>query len=310
MLKKISIEITGGIGKNIMATSFIKWLNEKFPKTDILVISSYPEIFEYNPRIWRNLRMGQPYLFEDYIKGGDFRKGEPYSVEEYFRDKNKKHVMNVFPKAYGFNEFDNKPQSEIYLTKGEEMDGKMYCGQNKPVITFQPIGGLPPGAQPNRMKMDSSQRDMPPKLAMKIVQTLIQKGFKVLQIRGPSEAPMPGTLQLQLPFRNILPIIKHAVGHIGIDSSGMHAAATFKKPMLIYWGGTHVDNLGYKYEGSFSVFNESAMHCRPHLQIHDQEAIFPYKDKKEGFEFDYSDTEIENHVNKFIDFINGKKDKK
>ena len=286
-----------------MATSFIKWLNEKFPDKKINVISAYPEIFEYNPRIHRNLRLGQPYLFEDYIKGGDFRRGEPYSVEEYYRDKDKKHLMEVFSKAYGFNEFNKKPQSELFLTKGEEMDGKVYNEQNKPLITFQSSGGLPPGAQPSRMKMDSSQRDMPLELAMKIVQSLIKNGFKVLQLRGPSEPPIPGTLQLQLPFRNIFPIIQHAVGHVGIDSSGMHAAGAFKKPMLIFWGGTHKDNLGYEYPGVLNVFNEQGMHCRPRLQVHDQAAMFPYKDKKEGFEFDYTDEEIEKYVSKFLEDI-------
>jgi len=301
------IEITGGIGKHIMATSFIKWLNEKYPKNKITVISAYPEIFEYNPRIYRNLRLGQPYLFEDYIKNNDFRKGEPYQLVEYYRENNKKHLMNVFPKAYGFNKLNENPETEIYLTKGEEMDGKIYNQQNSPLITFQAIGGLPPGMQPNRFKIDLNQRDMIPQLAMKIVQFLISKGFKILQIRGPTEPPIPGTLQLQVPFRNILPILKYSVGHVGIDSSGMHGAAIFKKPQLIFWGGTHVDNLGYKYDGVFNVWKKCGMHCRPHLQVHDQEGLFPYKDKMEGFEFDYTDREIENHLNKFLEFLDTKK---
>ena len=179
------LEIVGGIGKHIMATSFIKWLNEKYPKRKIIVVSAYPELFEYNPRIYRNLKLGQPYLFEDYIKGDGYRKGDPYKLIEYYREEDKNHLMKLFPKAYGFNTMNLNPQSEIYLTKGEEMDGKVYCEQNKPLITFQPLGGLPPGMQPSRMKMDSSQRDLPPKLAMKIIQILTQRGFKVLQIRGP-----------------------------------------------------------------------------------------------------------------------------
>jgi len=298
------IEIQGGIGKHIMATSFIKWLNEKNPKKKITVVSAYPELFEYNPRIWRNLRLDQPYLFEDYIDGNDYRKGEPYALYEYYHEK--MHLCEVYPKAYRFNSYNKDFETEIYLTKGEEMDGKMFCQQNQPVITLQTLGGLPPGASPNRMKMDSSQRDMPAKLAMKIVMGLVKKGFKVLQIRGPSEAPIPNTLQIQLPFRNLLPIIKNSVGHVGIDSSGMHAAAVFKKPQLIFWGHTHKDNLGYKYDGFFDCFNEHGMHCRPHCQLPDRTGLFPYKDKKEGFEFDYTDKQIEEYVNKFVDFINKK----
>jgi hypothetical protein len=293
------IEISGGIGKHIMATSFIKWLNEKYPKKKIIVVSVYPEIFEYNPRIYRNLRLDQPYLFEDYIKGNDYRKGEPYNLFEYYHKK--KHLCEVFPKAYRFNQLNKKFETEIYLTKGEEMDGQMYCQQNKPLITFQPFGGLPPGMQPNRMKMDSSQRDIPPKLAVDIANQLVSKGFRVLQLRGPTEMPIYGLLQLELPFRNMLPIIKHSIGHVGIDSVGMHSAAVFKKPQLIFWGQTHKNNLGYNYGGVINSSNEFGMHRRPHCQLPDREGIYPYKSKKEGLEFEYSEKDLNKQINLFLD---------
>ena len=300
------IEIHGGIGKHVMATSFIKWLNEKYPKKKISVISAYPEIFEYNPRVWRNLRIEQPYLFEDYIKNADYRKGNPYELQEFYREKDKKHLMQVFPKAYGFNHLIEKPESEIFLTKGEELDGKMYCQQNGPLITFHAIGGLPPGMMPNRMKVDSSQRDLPGPLALKIVQYLISKGFKVLQLRTKVEPPIPGCLQLELPFRNLIPIVKNAVGHVGIDSSWMHVAGCFKKPMMTFWGGTHKDSFGYFHEDSINVASANAMHGRPYFAVHDIAGMYPYKDKREGLEFDLSDREIEKYLDKFVTLINSK----
>ena len=298
------IELQGGIGKHIMATSFIKWLNEKYPDSKIKVVSAYPEIFEYNPRVYRNLKMGQSYLFEDYIKGCDLRRGEPYSLIEYYRDENKMHCMKLFPKSYGF-EIDENPVSEIYLTKGEEMDGTAYCMQNPNLITLQPTGGLPPGTPYSKDKIDMDQRDMPHELACKIVFLLNQKGYKVLQIRGAGERPIPDTLQLNLPFRNFLPIIKHAVAHIGIDSSAMHGAAIFKKPQLIFWGSTHKDNLGYFYPGVTNISNKFGMHCRPFLQVNDMAGCFPFKDKNTGKEFNYSDEEITKIVDNFL--INLKK---
>ncbi|HEY0090415.1 MAG TPA: hypothetical protein VGB37_16315 [Candidatus Lokiarchaeia archaeon] len=296
-------EITGGIGKHILATSFIKWLNEKYPKSKLIVVSAYPEIFEYNPRIFRNLRIDQPYLFEDYIKDSDFRTGEVYNLIEYYQEKDKKHLMNLFPKAYGFNKYNENPEMEIYLTKGEEVDGDVYNKQNFPLITFQPFGGLPPGVQYNRMKVDTSERDMPMGLAIKIVQILNLNGFKVLQIRGPSEPMIPNTLQLNLPFRNLLPISKYSLGHIGIDSCFMHTAACFKKPQLIFWGNTHKDNLGYEGEGIFNAYNKYCMKCRPHIQLPDREGLFPFKDKNENLFFKYTDGEIEKYVSQFINFI-------
>ncbi len=298
-----SIEITGGIGKHIMATSFIKWINEKYPKSKIILFSGYPEIFEYNPRIWRNLRLGNSYSFEDYIKGTDLKRGEPYALYEYYREEDKKHLMELLPKAYGFGKYDEKPVAEIYLTKGEEMDGQVFCKQNFPLVTFQAFGGLPPGMMPGKDKIDSSQRDLNFELSQKIVNILVKNGLKVLQIRSQTEPILQNTIQLKIPFRNLLPIIKYSLAHVGIDSSGMHAAAVFKKPMLIFWGQTHVDNLGYKYEKVMNIWKEGGMHCRPHIQLVDNSGVFPMKDKFEGFEFDYSDSELQQHLNKFLDSL-------
>ena len=300
-------DIKGGIGKHIAFTSFIRWLNEKFPKSQITIVSAYPEIFEHNPRVYRNLPMMQAYLFEDYIKGRDFRSGEVYQQYEFYREENKKHICEMWPKAYGFNEYDKTFHNEIFLTEGENMDGMVYCEQNKPIITFQPLGGLPPGAQPNRMKIDSTGRDIPYPMAMKIVQILNSKGFKVLQLRGPTERPLPGTLQLQMPFRNMLPVIKNAVAHIGIDSSFMHAAAAWEKPQLIFWGQTHKDNFGYPYKKFMSVWREKGMHCRPHVGMPDNKGLYQYESKNRGFEMDYTDKEIENHIDKFLEMLNGQK---
>jgi len=297
------IEITGGIGYHLMATSFIKWLNEKYPKSKIITISAYPDLFEYNPRIYRNLHLSQPYLFEDYLKGNDYRRGSPYQMIEYYREEDKMHLMELFPKAFGFNKYNTNPESEIYLTKGEEMDGQMYAQQNFPLVTFQGFGGLPPGMAPNKDKVDSNQRDMQYNFACKVVNLLLKNGLKVLQIRGPSEPIIPNTLQLNIPFRNLLPILKYSKGHVGIDSSMMHASAALKKPQLIFWGQTHVDNLGYQGEGVFNISNKYGMHCRPHIQLPDREGMFFFKSKNEGKEFEYSNEELENYITKFVDFI-------
>jgi len=300
------IEISGGIGKHVMASSFIRWLNEKYPSKKITVVSAYPEIFEYNPRIFRNLHISQPYLFEDYIKNNDYRKGNPYELKEFYREKNKKHLMEIFPKAYMFGELDKDPKSEIHLTKGEEQEGINYNKQNGPLITLQIIGGLPPNALPGKEKMDSSQRDLPQKIALKIVETLTKNGFKILQLRNKVEPQIPGTLQVDTSFRNIIPLVKHAVAHVGIDSSWMHVAGCFKKPMLTFWGGTHKDSFGYFHEGSFNAFTKSAMHGRPYFSVHDREAMYPYKSDKEGFEMDYTEKEVEDQINKLITYLNNK----
>ena len=304
--KDLVIDITGGIGKHIMATSFIRYLNEKYPKRKITVISPYPEFFEYNPRIFRNLPSGQAYLFEDYIKGKDYRKGEPYQRFEYYDEK--KHLMEVFPQAYGFNCFNEIPKSEIFLTKGEEAEGEMFCKQNGPLLTFQMCGGLSSGMAIGRMKIDSKQRDLPFKFAVKVAEQLLNKGFKLLQIRNENEPVIPGTIQIKLPFRNLLAISKYSKGHVGIDSSMMHGSAVFEKPQLIFWGQTDKNNLGYDHPGVFNISNEYGMHSRPKVQMPDRKGLFPYKDQGDGLEFEYSDVELNKNINLFSDHLDKKSD--
>lgn len=300
------IEITGGIGKQVMATSLIRWVNQKFPKNRIIVVSTHPEIFEYNPRIYRNLRIDQPYLFEDYIKDSDYRKGNPYELKEFYRSENKLHLMKIFPKAYGFNEIDKSPKSEIYLTKIEKSTGDIYCQQNKPLITLHAMGGFNPGQIQDKTKIESSQRDMPKKLVYKIVEILKRNGFNVLQLRTKEEPQIPGCLQLEQSFRDLMPIMKSATAHIGIDSSWMHVAGCFKKPMLTFWGGTHKDSFGYNHKGSFHAYTKDSMHGRPYFAVHDRAAMYPYKSASEGLEMNYTDKEVETYVKELLTYINNK----
>ena len=301
-MKDFVFEIHGGIGKNIMATSLIKWVNEKYPKKKITIVSAFPEIFEGNPRIYRNLPTTQSYLFEDYIKGKDYRIGDPYQLEEFYREENKMHCCELYPKAYRFKDYNKNFKNEIFLTKGERLEFAEMIAANNPVVTMQAFGGLLMGPM-TRDKIDSGGRDMPGEFAIKIVQKLNVKGIKVVQIRGQNEPQIPGTMQFNLPFRNMISLGIHCKGHIGIDSSFMHAMSAFEKPMLIFWGQTHVDNLGYKYPGVMNIYKPNSMNYRPHVSLPDRAAIFPFKDKNEEDYFSYTDEELDKYLDEFIKSI-------
>lgn len=293
------LSFQGGIGKHILATSMIRWAREKFPDKKIMVVSAYPEIFEYNPHIYRNLTLNQPYLFEDYIKNNDFRVGEPYSLHEYYRDADKMHITKLYPKAYGFNEYNENPQTEIFLTEGEKAEARQFLGIGAPVITIQASGGVAPG-QDFGKKIDSVQRDMPYAMGNLIVEEILRRGFRLLQVRSATEPELPRTIQLQARFRGFISIASQAVGHIGIDSSMMHATAVFKKPMLIFWSQTHVDNLGYTYPGVVNKWREGAMYGRPAIAMPDNAGTLPYRSQKEIEAWNYSRDEVIRAVEDFV----------
>lgn len=293
-----SFEFSGGRGKHIMFTSLIKWVNEKFPDSKITVISPYPDVFEYNPRIYRNLPITQSYLFEDYIQGKDYRKGDPYLLEEYYRDKNKMHFSEICPKAFGFNEYNVNPHNEIFLTKGERTEFLEI--ENKKVVTFQPFGGIPLGNISVRDKLDSNERDIPFEMATRIASILKSKGYEIMQLRRPNDPAIPGATQLEMPIRNFISLGIHCKFHIGIDGCFMHAMAAFEKPQLIFWGNTHLDNLGYKYQGMINSFKTGSMSCNPHVSMPDRNAIYPHVDQDKESYWVYTDSELEALIGKMI----------
>ena len=303
--KPLVLQLGGGIGKAIMASSMIKWVNEKYPQRKITVISPWPEVFEYNPRVWRNLPMQQAYLFEDYIRGNDYRLGEPYNLEEYYRDEDKMHLMNVYPKAYRFEDYNEDPESEVYLNKGELKDSEVLKMQGPPVFTVQFTGGMPQGMQPKSPaeREDSNQRDMTPSMGQTVVNTLLKRGFRVIQVAQQHEPGLQGVQRFNLPFRRFMAMCPNIAGHIGIDSSMMHACGAFKTPQLIFFGQTHPDNLGYKYEGSFIKMKPKGGYYRPRPGMPDNAGIYPYRHKDEEVAMDWKPDEVATAVEEFIEWV-------
>jgi hypothetical protein len=303
--KDLVIQLSGGIGKAIMATSFVKWLNEQYPKRKITVVSPWPEIFEYNPRVWRNLPVQQAYLYEDYIKGRDFRMGEPYQRVEYYREDDKKHLCNVYPLAYGFDKTNDEPQNEIYFNQGEMYDVQQFINQGPPVFTIQMSGGIPQGVGGVNIadKIDSSQRDFTSHMGQHIVDNLNSKGFRVLQICQANEPKLKNVIHMNTSFRKLAALTSAIAGHIGIDSSYMHACSVTKTPMMIFWGQTHKNNVGYSYDGSIHKSKPESMHCRPKVQMPDRAGVFPYRDANEHLAMNWSPDELTTSVNEFVKWV-------
>ena len=53
-MDNIIFEISGGIGKNIVATAVIRALKKQYPEKNIILQTAYPDIFVNNPRFYNN----------------------------------------------------------------------------------------------------------------------------------------------------------------------------------------------------------------------------------------------------------------
>ena len=293
----IIMQINGGLGKHLQATSMVKWAAEKYPEQKIVVVSGYPEIFEYNPRIHRNLGLTQSYLFEDYVKGHDFRTGDPYTLPGYYNER--RHIMNLFPLAYGFGEENQSPEMEAFFTAGE-LEEAVAFSQGPPIVTLQNMGGTLPGSPVNARKSDDL-RTMPRWIAEQLVSGLSARGFRVLQIRQATEPQLPGTVQFTGKFRQLMALASQIKGHVGIDSSMMHCAALHAKPMMIFWASTVPSNLGYDY----GVVSNKYKYItgRPVFGIPDNAGVMAYRDPREKECWDYTKGDISACMEEFAESL-------
>jgi len=305
---KYTIIANGGIGKHIIATTLLRHIKESEPKSRINVISGYPEVFLHNPHIYRNLHHMTSYAYDDYIKGTDFRVGEPYSQKGYYDDM--QHLSTLFPRAFGFKDvvggdtkYDIYP--EIYLASQEIAQAKELCSKSpKPIITVQVTGG---NQQLNQMKdpKELTCRDLLPEVSQKIVDIATELGFNVIHVRLPHERQLNNVMFFNnIPFRKYMALIPNISGHIGIDSAMMHAVAAFKKPGLIFWGNTNVQNLGYPCMTNVNRIDcPTPMCARPHCGMPDQVPEGAWICPENKVCQKWSIEEVEIHVRKFLTTI-------
>jgi len=298
-MKKYTLMIGGGIGKHICSTTMIRQIKEEDPEARITVVSGYPEVFLNNPKIHRNLHHMTSYIFDDYIAGTDCRTGEPYNIKDYY--ENKKHLSNVYPIAYRFKNENKDIYPEIYLNDEEkEAVEKLVSKSKYPVITLQATGGNQRVGQvkdPRKL----TGRDLLLKHAQKIVDICNEEKVNVIQIALPHEYRLKNVMTFDLPFRRFMALIPSTIGHIGIDSAMMHAAAAFKKPALIFWNQTNVNALGYPYMTNVTRNAcPNPMCSRPHVGMNDLVPEGVWKCPYDMACRKWTEKEVEGHIRKFI----------
>jgi len=300
--KRFSILIKGGIGKHICATSLVRYIKEKYPKSKINVISAFPEVFFFNPRVYRNLHFGTPYLFEDYIKGTKYLEADPYQYSDFYA--NKSHLSEVYPLAYGFPSRNKNIHPEMFMSTSELKAARDFVENNKPIITLQTTGGNQRGYMKDPTELTG--RDLKQEVAQKIADICKKEGYKVLHVKLPQEYNLKDTIEFKdgIQFRRYIALIPFIRGHIGIDSAMMHAVAAFKKPGLIFWGSTNSTALGYPYmTNKYRTACPTPMCSRPHFSMPDITPegrwVCPYGYKCQ----EWADEEIDETIQTFLNSI-------
>lgn len=252
-VKNIIFVAEGGLGRAIASTAVVKKLKETYPDKNIIVVTGYPDVYLYNPRVKKVFNMNNPlYFYDDYINEESYIiKVEPYTEYGYIIEH--KHLIRTWCEMLGLDPEGAVP--EMYFLDNEIEAGQIYVDKltgngKKNFILMQWTGGIPPKSKEKHDVFDAvarmHKRSLPQNVAQKIANKLISRDFVVGCVQHENQPKIEGAELVFFPFRSVIVLLKLCQGFIGVDSFLQHAAAALGIKGVVCWGGTHPQALGYE----------------------------------------------------------------
>jgi len=237
---KIIFLISGGVGKNIIATAVVKAIRREFPKKEIVVATPHTLIWKNNPNVDHlvDFTKSQNFYEKYFVDSSSFFMGNDPYLETNFIYK-RKNLMQIWTEMFGI-EYKNE-QPEMFFTEAEKLDVKNKLPIDKPIFMLQTSGG------PAQQEFPISwMRDMPLQIAQEIVDEMISRKYRVVHFRRPDQYSLEHADHLNLNLREYMCAIQFADKCLFIDSVAQHAAAAVNKPSVVAWVGNTPDVFGYK----------------------------------------------------------------
>lgn len=230
--------ISGGAGKNVLATAVIKAIKKSYPEKKIIILTAFKDVWLYNPNIYRVYQHGQtPNFYKDFIQNKDVQicASEPYLTNDYILKK--KHLIEIWCDLAGVPYNNEKP--ELFFNQREIEYSENLRGLNQaPIFVIQTNGGVQQDVKVSWM------RDMPIGLAQSIINDLAGR-FRVIHIRRDDQPALQGAEQFKGSLREMMVLIRYSKRRLLIDSVSQHIAAALDKKSTILWVRNNPSVLGY-----------------------------------------------------------------
>jgi uncharacterized phage-like protein YoqJ len=234
----IIFSISGGAGKNILATAVVKAMKAQYPDMNIVVLTAWKDVWMYNPYIYRSYNFqNSPYFYENYIKGKSNVKVfslDPYQTEEYILKK--EHLISTWCKLYGIEY--NGEQPELFFNKREVEFVQNTYVRNEPIFLFQTNGG----ADVNNKY--SWMRDIPIGVAQQVAEQF-RGEVRLMHIRRDDQLAMENVEQFKGGLRELFILIRESKYRLFNDSVSQHASTALGKKATICWVKNDPQVLGY-----------------------------------------------------------------
>ena len=240
--------IQGGLGKHIAATSLLKDLFFKHSDRKIVLVVAYPELFLFNPYIYRVYpHSNVPYFYDDYIKDKDTLvfMHEPYHQTDHISKQ--KHLIENWCDLLDIKYTTQLP--EIHVNMVQRLSTSSWV-REKPIMVIQTNGG-----DINDPKPYSWTRDIPIETA-NAISNHFSESHHIIQICKPNSPKIPGAeiVDYSLSNTELIALLINSQKRLLIDSCLQHAAAAFNLPSAVLWIGTSPKVFGYHVHANIQAF--------------------------------------------------------
>jgi ADP-heptose:LPS heptosyltransferase len=238
MIQNVIFTIEGGLGKSIMATAVLKAIKKEYKKSNIVVITHFPDVFINNPNVNKVLHQQQAVgLYKTYIQNKDTKVfiTDPYTTSDFITES--QHLLKIWCELYGLKYNGELP--EIFLSKGEKEYFEPFYRLDKPIMAIQPNGGAV--GQPLKY---SWTRDLPASVVNEVVD-YFKNDYAILHIKRDDQLVYENTIGALDNWRSIAIMLTLSAKRLFIDSSSMHVATALKLPSVVGWIGTNPFVFGY-----------------------------------------------------------------
>jgi ADP-heptose:LPS heptosyltransferase len=233
----IIFQISGGLGKCIMATAVCSAIKKKYPESNLIVMSAYAEVFLNNPNVDKTYAFGgSSYFYTDFIEDKDFMvfAHDPYLETAHL--KQDEHLIKTWCEMFDLPYNEEKP--ELFLTQREIDFFASKFATDKPIMLIQTNGG----AQTEHNY--SWSRDLPTSAVLKVIDHF-KDHYYIAHIKREEQQSYENTIPITDSFRTLCILLSLSQKRLLIDSFAQHAAAALDLPSTVCWITNKPEVFGY-----------------------------------------------------------------
>lgn len=225
LIKRIVVQRKGAIGDVLMTTPAIRGLRHKYPQADIIVETSYPELFELNPYVNQAVRDARQKDFDLYVT---MVYEDCYPLRE--------HITDIFCRCAGVP--SQGKSLDLFFASYEHRAILRRLSQfGKPFVTVHPVAG--PWTRNKDWPLERWEE------AIERIRTRCD--VEAIQIGTPDEPFLANTIDWrgQTTLREVALTIRYAALHLSCNSGSQQLAHAVETPAVVLYGTTHPVGSGY-----------------------------------------------------------------